>query len=276
MGNCLYCNEPAGLLKKKHRECESKFNEGKLTIKDSVVKAITAQSDFDQLQKDLERISRSSFIQSSELTTLMVDGWSEALNLYLDDDLLSEEEEERLMAFQKHFALTQDDLERKGAFSRTVKAAAIRDLTNGEVPTRMEMPEQLPFNLQKSETMVWLFANTDYLEERVKREIVGRSQGVSVRIAKGVYYRTGAFKGTPVETAYTAHVDNGILGVSTKHIYFTGPRKGLRIPFSKIVTINPYEDGIGIHRDASSAKPQIFRTGDGWFTYNLVMNLSRM
>jgi len=36
----------------------------------------------------------------------------------------------------------------------------------------------------------------------------------------------------------------------------------------------PYSDGIGIHRDAASAKPQIFVTGDGWFTYNLVVNLA--
>lgn len=29
-------------------------------------------------------------------------------------------------------------------------------------------------------------------------------------------------------------------------------------------------------RDAASAKPQIFITGDGWFTYNLVTNLAQI
>ena len=28
--------------------------------------------------------------------------------------------------------------------------------------------------------------------------------------------------------------------------------------------------------DAQTAKPQTFRTGDGWFAYNLAVNLSQM
>ena len=31
----------------------------------------------------------------------------------------------------------------------------------------------------------------------------------------------------------------------------------------------PHEDGSGIMRDAQTAKPQAFRTGDGRFPYNL-------
>ena len=29
-------------------------------------------------------------------------------------------------------------------------------------------------------------------------------------------------------------------------------------------------------RDAQTAKPQSFRTGDGWFAYNLEVNLAQM
>jgi hypothetical protein len=39
---------------------------------------------------------------------------------------------------------------------------------------------------------------------------------------------------------------------------------------------NKFTDGIAVFRDASTAKPQIFVTGDGWFTYNLVTNLARL
>ena len=34
------------------------------------------------------------------------------------------------------------------------------------------------------------------------------------------------------------------------------------------------DDGSGIMRDAQTAKPQAFRTGDGWFAYNLATNLA--
>ena len=35
------------------------------------------------------------------------------------------------------------------------------------------------------------------------------------------------------------------------------------------MSFDPYEDGFGIMRDAQTAKPQTFRTGDGWFACNM-------
>ena len=46
--------------------------------------------------------------------------------------------------------------------------------------------------------------------------------------------------------------------------------------YDKIVDFEPYSDGFGIMREAQTAKPQFFRTGDGWFAYNLATNLARM
>ena len=42
------------------------------------------------------------------------------------------------------------------------------------------------------------------------------------------------------------------------------------------VESEPYDGGFGIMRDAQAAKPQSFRTGDGWFAYNLAVNLAQM
>jgi len=72
------------------------------------------------------------------------------------------------------------------------------------------------------------------------------------------------------------HVDTDLLGVTTKHIYFAGASKRFRINYSKIVAFEPYEDGIGVQRDAQRAKHQSFLTGDGWFVYNLIVNLAQM
>ena len=66
------------------------------------------------------------------------------------------------------------------------------------------------------------------------------------------------------------------MGITTKHIYFAGARKKFRVRYDRIVSFEPYDDGFGIMRDAQTAKPQTFRTGDGWFAYNLAVNLSQM
>tara|TARA_R110000868_G_scaffold189695_2_gene433077 strand:+ start:122429 stop:122581 length:153 start_codon:yes stop_codon:yes gene_type:complete len=50
----------------------------------------------------------------------------------------------------------------------------------------------------------------------------------------------------------------------------------LRIKLDKIVSFQPYDDGLGVQRDAATAKPQSFITGDGWFIYNLVMNVAKL
>ena len=67
-----------------------------------------------------------------------------------------------------------------------------------------------------------------------------------------------------------------MLGLTTKHIYFAGGRKRFRVRYDRIVAFDPYEDGFGIMRDAQTAKPQAFRTGDGWFAYNLATNLAQI
>ncbi len=71
-------------------------------------------------------------------------------------------------------------------------------------------------------------------------------------------------------------VDHGLFVVTNKNVYFAGPHKSLRLPYSKIVSFQLFSDGMGLTRDAASAKPQVFVTNDGWFTYNLVTNLAKL
>lgn len=39
---------------------------------------------------------------------------------------------------------------------------------------------------------------------------------------------------------------------------------------------HPFSDGFGLMRDTQTDKPQSFRTGDGWFAFNLATNLAQM
>ena len=95
-------------------------------------------------------------------------------------------------------------------------------------------------------------------------------------MARGVYCRPSTFRSQPTLWEETVHADTGMLGLTTKHIYFAGSRKRFRVRYDKIVAFDPYEDGSGIMRDAQTVKPQTFRTGDGWFAYNLTPNLAQI
>ncbi len=131
-------------------------------------------------------------------------------------------------------------------------------------------------NLQKSEKLVWVWSNVDYYEQKTFRERRGQSHGVSIRVAKGIYYSPREFQSRTYEWEETIHVDKGLLALTSKHVYFHGRSKSFRIRYDKIVSFEHFNDGFGLMRDAQTAKPQAFRTGDGWFVYNLVSNLARL
>src|SRR5262249_4190827 len=147
------------------------------------------------------------------------------------------------------------DLEATGAWLRVVKSAAIRDVLNGVIPTRMSVEGSLllSLNLQKGEQIVWAFGGTEYLEDRIRRQYVGGSRGVSVRVMKGVYYHVGGFKGHAIDRTERVHVDQGWLTVTNKFIHFTGNVKALRIKYDKIISFLPFSDGLGVIRDSVTA-----------------------
>ena len=142
-------------------------------------------------------------------------------------------------------------------------------------PDRQHLTGNVPFNLMKSEKLVWVMQEVDYIETVVRRERRGSSHGLSIRVARGVYYRPSTFRSRVIETEETVHQDTGLLGFTTKHIYFSGPRKKFRMRYDKIADFEPYGDGFSIMKDTQTAKPPAFRTGDGWFSYNLATNQAR-
>lgn len=276
MGKCKFCDEDAGFLRNVHKECEQAHNEGVTHILEVATRAAVSQSDLSALQETLRSIAAVSYVNDNFLGDLLARAWETSVSQALDDDILSEAEENSLVAFKDFFALPTDALDRNGAYTRVVKAAILRDILDGKIPQRVKIDGMLPFNFQKGETLIWLFKNVQYYEPRTRTTYSGGYSGVSLRIAKGVYYRVGGFSGNPVVTTQTILVDTGTLGITNKHIYFAGNAKSFRIRYDKIVSFTPYSDGIAIQRDTSSAKPQIFVTGDGWFTYNLITNLAHL
>jgi hypothetical protein len=281
----MYCSQPAGFLRKKHADCEKKFLAEKaqkeqqvLSAKNDILavsnKAALGSVPIDDLKNKFA--STSELIDKNELNRLMIKGWETAVDQVLSDNILTKDEESKLVSFLNTFSLTQKDVDQNGAYTRLAQSAILSELVEGKIPSRMTVQGNLPFNFKKDEQLIWLFKAVQYYEQKTSREFVGASHGVSIRIARGIYYRVGAFKGHPVETSGSVLSDTGQLCVTNQHIYFAGATKSFRIPYSKIVTITPYSDGVCIQRDAANAKPQSFVVNDGWFINNLIANLAKM
>ncbi len=283
MGTCIHCGKPAGLFRSRHDACEARAQrrqaellQRKVDLQRQVASAIVDPDQHEALRALVEKESGAGDLDPDAIRGAIAEGWRRSVERCLEDGILDAAEERQLMRLKSAYALTEEDLDVNGAHTRVVHAAVVRDLLNDIVPQRLHLDGPAPVNLQKGEKVVWMFHRCDYLEDKTKREMKGASQGASIRVMKGVYYRVGAFKGTPVYTTHRVHVDTGTMVVTDKHIYFTGPRKSFRVPYTKIVAFLPFDDGFGFVRDTQTAKPQVFRTGDGWFAQNLVVNLGRL
>jgi hypothetical protein len=237
-------------------------------IIDKISDYISAEKPPKNANEDVLAIAQAHNINETRIKSLAVRAWENSLDKFFEDNILSEAEEETLTSYQDYYEFNQADLDKRGYYTKLVKGGVLRDLMEGKIPERVEIKNGMPFILGKDEKLIWYFKN-------VKREYVGRSKGVSVKVMKGVYYRTGSFKGNPVDTTITAHIDNGVLAITNKNILFAGSAKSVKIPYAKLLSLMPYEDGVQISRNTASAKPQYFLTGDGWFTYNLLSNLTQ-
>jgi hypothetical protein len=91
-------------------------------------------------------------------------------------------------------------------------------VNDGRMP-QLDNPQIL---LKRGETAHLALA-AQLLNEVVDREFRGGSRGVSFRIAPGVRYRVGSFRGHSVVTgSYMQAIDSGTLTITSQRAVYTG------------------------------------------------------
>jgi hypothetical protein len=273
MSKCRLCNQEAGFLRTVHKECAAKHAQGTADITDLLVKAARGSVGLKETDLEVTRIAENAHISATELDGLFLSAYGRTIISILENDLLTHEEEDALGQYRVYFGLSGDMLKTDESHWALVKARAIRDVLEGDFSSQITAEGTLPFNFQKSENLIWLYPEANYFQPRTTTAYQGRSSGVSVRVVGGVYYRVGEFSGDPVVTTQMALLDTGVLAITSKHLYFAGGMKSLRIRYDEIISISPYSDAIAIQRDNAS-ELDVLQTNDGWFTYNLVKNLA--
>lgn len=226
--------------------------------------------DFESSAREAEAAAQAAEMTPEHMKRVMALKRTELVDKALEDHILTEDEEYRLKSIIDAFSLPQSAIDERGHLSQLVKAAILRDLQAGTPKTRISLDRPLPFKLQTKEVVLWAFPQTRLLERITKRKITGGSTGASIRVMKGLYWRVGAFQGTPISWDETHHTDTGLLILTNKNILFSGPVRNQRILYTRLASIDPYRDAIEVQRDAATAKPQIFRDIDGQFAYNVI------
>jgi hypothetical protein len=174
----------------------------------------------------------------------------------LDDEIVTEAEEQRLTAVAAALGFGRGDFERAiGDFEERVFIARVND---GRLPV-LESPGLM---LKRGES-AHLQTEAELMKEVAIRQYKGGSQGVSFRIAKGVSYRVGSHRGTmEVVGTRLETADSGTLTVTSQRAVFTGSRKSVEVRFDKLLSLNVYRDAIQFHV-SNRQTPSLFLVTSG-------------
>lgn len=274
MGKCRYCGQDCGWFSHSHETCVQKHEQGVQEVAKILQSCFTNKIDFYLKEREIQTIMSNSYIYNQYKDDLFVNVLDSAIEAYLNDGIIDNEEKKIVARYIQFSGLSTAILNKHHAIEKMLQAEVLYDILNGNKPNpKITIGGDFPFMLNKNENIVWLFRNITLHQQKVQREYVGRSRGVSMRLMKGVYYRTGGFKGHPIETTIMQRIGIGSVCITDKHIYFHSPEKSLKIPFSKILSIESYSNGVGIQKDGANDKPIFFENLNSWFTYNVVSNL---
>ena len=188
---------------------------------------------------------------------------------------ISDDNQQKMDTYIKYLSLPIANLPAKYSDSDIAKIgqfSIMKKLENGIIP---DMGVIVPIVLSRGEKVIWSYSDVNLYQEKVTREYTGRTGGFSIRIMKGLTYRTGQFKGRPVEKSTMENQGNGTLFITNKHLIFHSQSKSVKVPYSKLIGISPYSDGIEVNRDGTNVKRMVIQGFDPWFVLNILPYLTQ-
>jgi len=115
--------------------------------------------------------------------------------------------------------------------------------------------------LNPNEQFIYAIPDVLFSEPRSVRETSGSYGGPSIRVAKGMTWRLGKFKSKSESHEELRNIDKGTLTITNKRLIFTGAVKNVNIELKKILSIEPYEDGISLNKEGKE-RPGYFTNID--------------
>jgi hypothetical protein len=272
MSNCKYCGKSAGLFSKSHKDCELKHIQGREQLLEEIATYFQSTHSED-IGKKVYLIAENSFINPQNLREILIQCYDEAVDSFLEDGLISDVEMDILDKYEAIFDINSTELNEAGITHKIVKNLVLQDVMNGDIKASRVNLNDNPFLFEKDEIMLWIFQNAELYELITKTKFVGGSHGVSIKITKGLYYRTSSFKGEPIKSQESKQTAVGTFVLTNKNLYFGSPNKTLKIKYSQIISMPTFSDAIGIQQSRANSKPLYFKNVDVGFAFNIISNL---
>lgn len=249
---CIYCGKSAGLFRKKHDECEKKRHDTLIQLREMV-----GVCGFEEMRV----CAMAGYVKPYELRQIIKDGFISLLRGHMAVGFVTKDNEAESDRYMIEYNITDHDIVSDDTlysiFSTYAESIKMREVSEGGDFEITKWREHCPAALGKSEKVIWKYDSVECLEEKKRTRYVGGSQGVSIRVMKGMSYRIGNHRGEKISEEYTQSIGEGGLYITTKNIIFCGP-KPLKIPLNKVLSLKEYSNGTGVVKDGANPKEYTF------------------
>ena len=208
----------------------------------------------DNTASEVARLRDAAALPPAELASLNAQVWRETIESLVADDILSQAEFDRLESIAELMGGSIWKSMPPELFTRQY----IARINGGWLPA-VPAPTLL---LKRGET-AHLEMRVALMTEVVDRVRRGSYSGFSFQVANGVRFSTGRFQSQSVVLGSHLEVaDQGTLYLTSLRVVFAGGRKTLELPYSKLLSVNVFTNGIRLQMSNRQSAP-LFRVGDG-------------
>jgi hypothetical protein len=201
-----------------------------------------------------------------QIKTALMDGWSQAVNQLMDAGPISD---------AIHTASTKflQDAGIDSAALATTQSSINLELnflywcvTQGKLAQCPPVSENV-FTLQPDETAILMLNNIGYARDVTRKQTVRHTTGSGTGMhgdGFGVGFHSSNSVSQVVENTEMTKVDDGQVLFTTRNMYFGGQHKSFRLPYTGLLDVKSYSNGLGFFRDKDDAPAEVLCIFPGW------------
>jgi len=200
-----------------------------------------------KLQKDIRLTAITTETISNESTQQFM---QVLVDKIIDDGIISPEEWEEFTAIAKNLDVDVNWNKKSKAMVEKLKFYWL--IENGVLPVK-----KVSINLLENE-YCYFTSNADWLEKpALTKRKNHEKQTARPKILRGTFYRAGSIAVQSIGSGEMQNFEYGKVFLTNKRIIFAGNKKNSNIQLNKILSINPFSDGVEIEKE--SGESPIFR-----------------
>ena len=124
---------------------------------------------------------------------------------------------------------------------------------------------QAPLSLQRGEVAYGAVSANAFQNATRTKSVSYGGPALRVRIAKGLYYRTGHYQVHRHTESYEKQLGHGALVITNKRLIFVGATGSTTARLDSILHIEPFTNAVAIIRGTGKPTTYRFDTPDQWF-----------